>query len=129
MFSFTNCYQFASIKIKKLEHYSTNNLSPDFSLICPPTIITRGESGVLPVKTSKEVTWSTAMWTVLDKSELQLFEHSCQTPCLEQMFSFNVDTAGFHTYIIMVVDMEGTEWQCENLLAVLGTYHVNLLVV
>ena len=84
-------------------------------------ITARGEQGLLPVTTSRHVTWDKVTWRVLDKSMLQLFEQSCQTPCLEQVFSFNVDTAGFHSYVI-VVDKEGARLVCMNQLIIFGMY-------
>ena len=83
--------------------------------------ITTGEPGVLPVTTSRHVTWDTVTWSVLDKSMLQLFQNSCQNPCLEQVFSFNVDTAGFHSYVISM-DKEGARLVCMNQLIILGMY-------
>ena len=96
--------------------------SLDVSLTCLPVNIKRGKSGILPVTKSRDhVTWDTVTWTVLDGSGSTILEGSCQTDC-DDMFSFSkVDTAGVHTYSV-VIEKGGETVSCNSRFAVFGTF-------
>ena len=99
-----------------LSHF--DNSSPDVNLICEPLNIKKGRSGVLPVTKSKDVTWDTVTWKVLDKSGSELSEDSCQTAC-DDMFNFKVNTAGVHSYSVEMRN-GGKSLTCDSILRVLG---------
>ena len=95
--------------------------SLDVSLTCLPVNIKKGKSGILPVTTSRDhVTRDTVTWTVLDGSGWNILEGFCQADC-DNMFSFKVDTAGVHTYSVVIVK-EGETVSCNSRLAVLGRF-------
>ncbi|KAL5268949.1 hypothetical protein ACHWQZ_G002694 [Mnemiopsis leidyi] len=93
----------------------------DVSLTCLPVNIKKGKSGILPVTKSRDhVTWDTVTWTVLDGSGSTILEGSCQTDC-DGIFSFSkVETAGVHTYSVLI-EKEGETVSCNSRFAVFGT--------
>ena len=105
------CYSLSPVNCVK------TTISPDVNLICKPLDIIR-KSGVLPVTTSKHVTWDSVTWKVLDESDSELMEDSCQTGC-QDMFNFNVDRAGVHKYSVEMIN-GGKKIRCDSRLSVIG---------
>ena len=75
---------------------------------------------MLPVTTSKHVTWDSVTWKVLRESGSELLEDSCQTAC-DNMYNFKVGTAGVHRYWVEM-SKGGVSLSCENRLGVIGTF-------
>ena len=99
-----------------------DKFTPDVNLICEPLNIRKGKSGVLPVTTSKHVTWDTVTWKVLNEDESELLGGSCETAC-HDMYNFKVGKAGVHRYLVeMRKDPGGVSLTCENTLGVLGMF-------
>ena len=73
---------------------------------------------MLPVTTSKHVTWDRVTWKVQDESDTKLLEKFCQTAC-QDMFSVKVDTAGVHSYSVEMRN-GGKSVTCDSRLRVLG---------
>ena len=89
--------------------------------MCEPLNIRKGKSGVLPVTTSKHVTWDTVTWKVLE-NDSELLEGFCQAGC-DDMYNFKVGKAGVHRYLVeMRKDPGGVSLTCEDTLGVLGMF-------
>ena len=88
----------------------------------------KGKEGLLPVEMTREVTWDSVTWTVVDRSETELLKHSCEKQCGEdlKMFSFKVDVAGKHNYLVEV-EKEGVVLTCSNVLVTSGIWTIKLL--
>ena len=106
------CYSLSPVNCVK------TTISPDVNLICKPLDIKKGKSGVLPVTTSKHVTWDSVTWKVLDKSDSELLKGSCQTAC-DNLFNFKVDRAGVHKYTVEMIN-GGDKIRCDSRLSVIG---------
>ena len=82
----------------------------------------KGKEGLLPVEMTREVTWDSVTWTVVDRSETELLKHSCVKQCREDLktFSFKVDVSGRHLKYLVEMEKEGEILTCENTLFSLG---------
>ena len=82
--------------------------------------VKKGRPGILPVKTSRDVTWDSVSWSVEDKSGSELHKHTCVRDCGEvEMFSFKVEVAGVHKYSVKM-ENEGEMLKCDNVAAFIG---------
>ena len=82
--------------------------------------VKKGRPGILPVKTSRDVTLESVSWTVEDKSGSELLKHSCFKECGEvEMCGFNVEVSGVHKYSVQM-EKEGEILKCDSVLAVIG---------
>ena len=95
-------------------------------LSCSP--VGKGKEGLLPVEMTREVTWDSVTWTVVDRSQTELLKHSCQKQCEEdqKIFSFKVNVAGKHNYLVEV-EKEGEILDCGNVLYSLGLSKIRFL--
>ena len=77
---------------------------------------------------TREVTWDSVTWTVVDRSETELLKHSCEKQCGEdlKMFSFKVDVVGKHEYLVEIKN-EGEDLTCNNVLVTSGILMIRLL--
>ena len=81
----------------------------------------KGKEGLLPVEMTREVTWDSVTWTVVDRSQTELLKHSCEKQCGEDLktFSFKVDAVGLHKYLVEM-EKEGEILRCSSTLTILG---------
>ena len=70
---------------------------------------------------TREVTWDSVTWKVVDRSETELLKHSCEKQCEgdQKIFSFKVDVAGKHKYLVEV-EKDGEILTCDSALFSLG---------
>ena len=74
------------------------------------------------------VTWDKVTWTVLDGAGTELLTNSCGQECGDELFSFRVDLAGVHQYLVQVEE-EGEVLRCDSVLAIVGKITFKLLNV
>ena len=81
----------------------------------------KGKQGLLLVEMTREVTWDSVTWTVLDRSDTELLKHSCEKQCDEdwKIFSLKVDAAGRFKYLVEMEE-DGEILRCSSMLFSLG---------
>ena len=82
--------------------------------------IRKGKGGLLPVKMTRDMTWDSVTWTVVDRSETEPLKHSCEKQCEEdlKLFSFKVNVLDLQYLVEM--EKEGEVLRCNSVLFSLG---------
>ena len=129
------------------------NFNPEVKVSCAPMTVKKGKRSILQVKVTREgngetqaeghvkrdvdtgdsviegtVTWDKVTWTVLDGAGTELLTNSCGQECGDELFSFRVDLAGVHQYLVQVEE-EGEVLRCDSVLAIVGKITFKLLNV